>query len=67
MIKKIIYLFIFTCLFITNTPSITEVNSQNDNQEKHQNEIKKQELKCVRCGKVFYEMIGVDPTFFGHP
>ena len=30
MIKKIIYLFIFTCLFIINAPSITEVNSQND-------------------------------------
>ena len=30
MIKKIIYLFIFTCLFIINIPSITEVNSQND-------------------------------------
>ena len=30
MIKKIIYPFIFTCLFIINAPSITEVNSQND-------------------------------------
>ena len=57
----------FWCKIGMHNGQPTEVNSQNHNQEKHQNEIRKQELKCVRCGKVFYEMIGVDPTFFGHP
>ena len=46
-----------------------EANAQDGDKEKYKNieEIKKQKVKCIRCGKVYSEMIGIDPTFFGHP
>ena len=46
-----------------------EANAQDEDKEKYKNieEIKKQKVKCIRCGKVYSEMIGIDPTFFGHP
>jgi hypothetical protein len=26
-----------------------------------------EEFKCIRCDKVYTKMIGIDPTFLGHP
>jgi hypothetical protein len=48
----------------------TKIDEQNESSEINFNsahQIKEEEFKCVRCNKVYIRLIGVDPTFFGHP
>jgi len=59
----------FWCKVGIHNGEPVEANAQDRDKEEYKNieEIKKQKVKCIRCGKVYSEMVGIDPTFFGHP
>jgi hypothetical protein len=59
----------FMCKIGIHNGEPVKANAQDRDKEKYKNieEIKKQKVKCIRCGKVYREMVGIDPTFFGYP
>ena len=48
-------------------PIVEENELNNDQNQRNPEDLQNREVRCVRCGKVYTELVGVSSVWYGHP